>query len=373
MTERVTRREFLGATGVASVGVLGTSPLQESSGPPVDVRGAIYLPTRVFNWYQLWHDYDESVIERDLGYAARVNLNAIRLCCSYEFWVENPKAHERRLDHLLSAADEQDIEVLVCLFESVGLNPNEENLTNRDPLTATPVQSPSRKILLDSSRWGETREFVRWFAERYGDDDRLLAIEVMNEPGWLPFKEEFAKSMFFTLRTARPSVPLTVGSTSLANNVEYTDWGSDVLQFHYNFASSRETYRRLLRDANHLADSMDCPIWLTEWQRCRSGQGFEAEVVGDEWQPNYASLAPEIRKAGVGNFFWSLMVKPAYVHAQRDQGVLGGLFHEDGAVWSLEDARGIQSMSGEVSFSGEERREWPEWALEVREEAFGGE
>lgn len=34
-------------------------------GPPVDIRGAIYIPTRAYNIYQMWHFYDPEVVERD--------------------------------------------------------------------------------------------------------------------------------------------------------------------------------------------------------------------------------------------------------------------------------------------------------------------
>ena len=43
----------------------------------------------------------------------------------------------------------------------------------------------------------------------------------------------------------------------------------------------------------------------------------------------------------MGSFFWSLMVKPAYLTAQRPNGTFNGLFHEDGSVYSLEDYQAI--------------------------------
>lgn len=380
MAERSTRREYLCAstatglvaiTGGSSIGSDDIEADESDDFEPIDVRGAVYLPTRAFNWYQMWRWYDPDVVERDLEYASRVNLNALRVGLSYEFWRENPGAVREAHDHFLETARRNGIRVVMALFESVGIEPNRENLTDADPVTGTPVQSPSRELLLDRSRWDEARQFVEWFTDVYGDDDRVLAVEVMNEPGWLSHKKEFARSMFSTMGDRRGSVPLTVGSTSLANNSEFVDWGSDVLQFHYNFASNRGDFRDVLDDGRALSEDLDCPVWLTEWQRFRSGEGFESEVVGDEWQPNYSSLAPLVRNAGVGNFFWSLMVQPAYVRFQRDQGVLNGLFHEDGTVWSLDDARAIKAMSGDDEFEGEERREWPEWAASVEENAFG--
>ena len=45
----------------------------------------------------------------------------------------------------------------------------------------------------------------------------------------------------------------------------------------------------------------------------------------------------------MGNFFWSLMVKPAYLKGQRLKGTVNGLFWPDGSVLSLRDARAISN------------------------------
>lgn len=334
---------------------------------PVDVRGAIYLPARAFNVYQQWRYYDEAVTERDLGYAASVDLNALRTWVSYEFWKEDRRALRRAIDHFLDAAEREGVRVLLGLFEAAGSEPTRRNLTNTDPLTATGVYEPSMQVVGDARQWDQPRAYVRWFMDRYRDDDRLLGIEIMNEPGW-SIQKQFAGGMFETLASERGRVPLTVGSTSLANNAYYAGWGLDLLQFHYNFANDRGVYRDLLQQALELQAVAGVPVWLTEWQRIRSGSAFASPVTGDEWQPDYASLAPVIQDAGVGSFFWTLMVQPAYTMIQRKQGVITGLFHEDGAVWSLDDARAIKAMAGDPSFDAEERREWPEWAAEVKEE-----
>ncbi|EFW91951.1 hypothetical protein ZOD2009_10750 [Haladaptatus paucihalophilus DX253] len=328
---------------------------------PVDVRGAIYFPSRAYNTFQMWHGYDPDVIERDLCYASRINLNALRVWLSFETWRREPLRFGLRLEHFLTTAANHGLRVLLGIFEGIGLNPTERQLQNTDPLTARPVFSPSREIMEQRARWHLPRRFIRWFMERHRDDSRLLAIELMNEPGWKPWKMRFARAMFRTLADQRGRVPLSVGSTNIPNNRDYRTWGSEVYQCHKNFAHTEGQYRRLLRRINATERRTGRPVWLTEWQRLappRKGTGTHP--------PNYASLAPLIRRAGVGNFFWSLMVKPAYQVYRREQGLISGIFHEDGTVWSADDARAIKAMSGDPTFSGEERPEWPSWAESVR-------
>ncbi|WP_435179923.1 glycoside hydrolase [Halorussus sp. AFM4] len=394
MDDRFARREFIAASAAASlVGVTGCSSLtgggtsnpagsggdgtggrtaaprttvDQSELEPLDVRGAIYIPARAFNFYQQWAEYDREVIERDLGYASRVNINAIRTWASLEVWREEPEALRERIEHFLSTADDNGQQVLLGLFDFAGKEPTKERLHDTDPQTATGVREPSSKVMRNKRRWDEPREYVRWFMEHFKDDDRLLAIEVMNEPGWRSYVQEFAHGMYEIADERQGEVRLTVGSTSMANNADYLDWGVDALQFHYNFAESPEVYADMLRSNRDVAEDLDVPVWLSEWQRVRNSTGFATEPPDDQKYSNYSSLAPLIHEAGFGNFFWSLMVQPAFVPAQRRHGVLNGLFHEDGTVWSLDDARSIKAMSGDPSFDGEERQKWPEWAAEVK-------
>ncbi len=333
---------------------------------PVDTRGALYLPARAFNHYQMWANYDPDVVERDLGYATRVNLNSIRTWANFEYWEEDPERHLDRLEHFLSTADDHGLKVLFGLFDAIGKEPTRKRLNNTDLKTATAVQSPADGIIDNRGRWEETREYVRWFMENFKDDDRLLGIEAMNEPGWRAGTKEFTRGMFETMKRNRGSVPLTVGSTSIANDVDYAEWGSDILQFHYNFPQSRAILADALRQIKIIRERTDKPVWLTEWQRVRSGRGFHTAPGPDQRIPNYSSMAPVIQHYGFGNFFWSLMVKPAHVRSQRQHGILNGLFHEDGAVWSRDDARAIKAMSGDPSYDGPVRNQWPDWLKPVK-------
>ncbi|MFB6129913.1 MAG: glycoside hydrolase [Salinigranum sp.] len=343
-----------------------TTTVATESLDPVDVRGALYLPSRAFNYYQLWANYERDVIERDMGYAARLNLNAIRTWLNFEYWRREPEAHARKVEHLLSTAADNDIRVLVGLFDAVGEAPTKKRLKDTSLRTATAVRSPPDAISSNPDRWDVAREYVRWFMDRHRDDDRLLGIEAMNEPGWSDVSRKFTRGMLKTMRKERGTVPLTVGSTSVANDTFYRDWGSEIMQFHYNFPKNRRTLADALRQVNIIADRLPDPIWLTEWQRVRDARGFHSAPPKDQRGPDYASMAPVIHSAGIGNFFWSLMLKPAHVRSQRQHGILNGVFHEDGAVWSLEDARAIKAMSGDPSFDGEERKEWPGWAKDAK-------
>src|SRR5207244_13197320 len=56
-----------------------------------NIRGAVYIPTSAFTAYQMWRDYDRDITQRDLSYAAKLKLNALRVFLSYEYFLEDRK------------------------------------------------------------------------------------------------------------------------------------------------------------------------------------------------------------------------------------------------------------------------------------------
>lgn len=374
---RTGRRDFLWeSAGIIAAACGGSKPASarpegfpEGRGPraqetKLDLdrpRGAIYIPARPFNAYQVWRDYDPDVTRRDTKYAQSLGLNAFRLWLSFEFWRQNRGALRQGFEDLLATCSARGIKVMPVLFEGDGVEPTPGNLRNTNPLTASDVLSPSAEIVQDRRKWKEPREYVDWFMGHFQNDRRLLAIEVNNEPHPV-IREIFAREMIRQAARQKGAVPLTVGGFDLRQSLLFLDAGIDILESHKNFPPSAEFLRKFVpHEIINPERILQKPVWLTEWQRIRaSGPGWGSKpLVGNEWEPDYASMAPIVRSFPIGNFFWSLMLKPAWLLPQREKGTLNGVFHEDGAVWRLADARAI---SGNSRFEAAVRRQWPEWA-----------
>jgi len=165
----------------------------------------------------------------------------------------------------------------------------------------------------------------------------------------------FARRMLETAIGARGEVPLTMGCSSLAVSRVYADLGIELLQFHNNFPGSEQELRRHIESALQLQEELARPIWFTEVQRVRAVSGWgDEQPPGEDLSPDLASVVPVVQEYGLPWFFWSLMVKRAYLPAQRAKGTVNGLFWEDGAVWSLADARAV---AGDAELVLEERAE----------------
>ncbi|HEU4962099.1 MAG TPA: cellulase family glycosylhydrolase [Sphingomonas sp.] len=339
-----------------SVAVLATLIATMASGPawaavrhddPATIRGAVYVPAEAYSAPQMWKNFNPAETARDLDHARAINLNALRIWASYEFWKTDPDRFGKEFDTFLAIAEQHHIRILVSLFENDGVAPTPANMWTTDPRKAFAIQSPGRAIAAGpKSGWEEPRRFVEWFMKRYGNDDRLLAIEVMNEPneaGKRAATVPFAKAMFVTAKSLQDTVPLTVGTNLIEIAADFVPLGLDVIQFHDNYPPSEKEFRGRIEQAIAYGKSVGLPVWLTEWQRVRSGgSGWGQEkVASSDSGIDYASLAPIVRSYPIGSFFWSLMVKRAYLKVQRFKGTANGLFWPDGAVASLRDARVI--------------------------------
>lgn len=334
-----------------------------------NIRGAVYFPARAYNAYQTYRDFSRAECERDFTYAEEAGLNALRIFTSYEFWQEAPDLFFQRFDSLLCSAIAHRIRIMPVLFEDCGRTNTPETRNSRDPMEAVCVRSPDADVEKDPQRWHKTAEYVAAFFRRYKDDPRLLAIEIMNEPHWRSENLPFAKYMTQYAAQQKGTVPITNGCMFMEDNLCFAD-EIDIYQFHHNFPKSIVELRQLLNRAKAIQEISHKPCWLTEWQRVRSaGPGWNtAQIPEDDKTPNLASIAGVIQDSGLVNFFWSLMVKPAYLSTQRPNGTFNGLFHEDGSVYSKEDYLAVSGLTDAPA----ENRTMPPWYLDALEKLRNG-
>ncbi len=371
------RRNFFKKSTLAGLGILGTNMLPAHIADsafhfaPKNYKlivpsiwapqGAVYIPAKAYNTYQQWRDYDQQETERDFGYAANLGLNSLRIWLSYDYWLEDPDRHESRLQNMLQAAHTKGLKILLALFDTVGVENTKQAREDLSPDTGVGVRTPATAICIDEKRWKEPAKFVKRIMSLFGNDKRLLAIEIMNEPGFADKRLALCRYLFKIAKDKQGTIPLTVGSLQEVQNWgHFMDLGIDILQVHLNFPTSVEEFNKSLTMSKQAEELLKRPFWITEWQRIRpGGSGLTDVAIPEEvrW-PNLSGLAPSIMQSGLGNYFWSLMLKPAYLPHQRSLGTVNGLFHEDGAVYSLADAK---SVSHNPTFMAIERKEKPGW------------
>lgn len=257
------------------------------------VCGFNFLPSTSVNFIEMWHadTFDMEAIERELGWAAEIGFNAIRVNLPFLGWVKDRDGLFDRFDRLMGAAKARGISTAPCLFDDCGFGGEEPVwAAQQDPVpgihNSRAVASPGRAAVLDPELRSSLQAYVRDVIGSYRDDERVLFWDLYNEPGnRMDFEkrafsqfdadlEKHALSLmeqsFASARDISPEAPLSVAAwtTPLPDSDAHpyqTEIDrsallhSDIITFHAYW-----NRKRVAQFIDYL-EVLDRPVLCTEW------------------------------------------------------------------------------------------------------------
>ncbi len=278
------------------------------------LMGCNFVPSTAGSQLEMWQaeTWDPETIDRELGWAAGLGMNSVRVFLHDLVFAHDGEAYLDRIDAFLGIADAHGIRTMLVLFDGVW-NPEPRLGPQGEPRPRTHnslwVQGPGAAILRDRSRWPALRPYVEAVVGRFGGDRRVCVWDLFNEPDnanaiSYPRQEVAGKSrladalvgqVFDWCQALDPDQPLTAGvfvgvsgAAEHASALNRTLLGrSDVVSFH-----SYMPRKRLLRTIHHLR-RYERPLLCTEWM---------ARSVGSP-----VSLVDVLAGEGVGSWCWGLV------------------------------------------------------------------
>lgn len=238
--------------------------------------------------------FDPALIDKELGMAESIGMNTARVFLQDQLWTSDPKGFRERLGVFLSIAAKHHIRPMLVLFDSCW-EPNPHLGPQHPPIPGVHnsgwVQSPGTARLMDRSVEPELKAYVQGVIAAFGDDPRVLAWDLWNEPdntnggrfhedGAAKIKrvDELLPEVFEWAREVHPTQPLTSG-------VWHGDWSnpdkespttkiqlaeSDVISFHnYEWP---EDFEARVKDLQRLHR----PLLCTEYMARGNGSTFDA-------------------------------------------------------------------------------------------------
>jgi hypothetical protein len=179
-----------------------------------NVRGVNYASSSVKGHTLTWTQYNAAEVERDLGYAQRLNLNQVRVFITYEAWTADKEAFRKNLVHFVRAAHQRGMGVM----PTIGSMPREA-LQGDDGLPLA-------------------REWVQDLVKTVGSEPGLAFWDATNEPDYPPTpadrmkrRMKLAKDMAGFFHEFDKKTPVTIGYASVAG-MEEGAGAVDVLSFH---------------------------------------------------------------------------------------------------------------------------------------------
>lgn len=232
--------------------------------------GCNFIPSTAINQLEMWQEatFDPQTIDRELGWAAGIGFNCIRVYLHDLAWEADAPGFRRRIDGFLELADQHGIKVIFVIFDDCW-NDSPRIGKQPDPVPGVHnsgwLQSPGKKVVNDPALWDRLERYVRGVVGALAHDDRVLLWDVYNEPG---NSEQGIKSLpllkkaFEWARSAKPSQPLSAGVWF--DNKELNEFqlaASDVVTFH-NYQDAANLERQIADLRKH-----GRPLICTEWLR----------------------------------------------------------------------------------------------------------
>src|SRR5699024_12071031 len=82
--------------------------------------GANFTPSTAVNQIEMWHadTFDPETIDRELGYAAGIGMNTMRVFLHNLMWENDAEGFKDRINQYLDTTDKHNIKTLFVLFDS---------------------------------------------------------------------------------------------------------------------------------------------------------------------------------------------------------------------------------------------------------------
>ncbi len=291
------------------------------------IVGCNFTPSTAINQLEMWQaeSFDPATIAFELDMASSLGMNTARIYLHDLLWAADAQGFAARIDQVLELAAARGIGVMLVIFDSCW-DPNPQLGPQRAPLDNVHnsgwVQSPGVPVLQDPTQWPRLEAYVRGVVRRFGQDRRVVAWDVWNEPdngpdvanchaaklaGKAALVQPLIEQAFGWARAEAPCQPLTSG-------VWLGDWSdranltalqtfqldsSDIVSFH-NYGTSADFEQRI--------------EWLQAWNRPIVCTEFMARPAGSTFE----SILPIARRHGVGAVCWGLVKGKTQTHLPRD-------------------------------------------------------
>jgi hypothetical protein len=223
--------------------------------------------------------FDPETIGRELGWAAGIGFNTVRVYLHDLAWEADAEGFKNRSDQFLQIAARNGIKALFVIFDDCW-NDNPKIGPQPEPIPSIHnsgwLQSPGLDIVNNPESWERLERYVVDIISAFAQDGRVLMWDLYNEPGNNGNGEKslpLVKKVFEWARSANPSQPLSIGVwADLPELDEFQLAASDVITFH-NYEPADYLAQQIAELGQY-----GRPLICTEWMARTRGSLVETNL-----------------------------------------------------------------------------------------------
>ncbi len=264
-----------------------------------NVRGFNYTASQARGYAAQWQQYSHEVVDREMGYAQKLNLNLARVFLAYRAWEADKAAFNAGVRDFIRTADAHGISTMLIFVDMPGFLPD----------------------LFEESAKPKLRAWIKDLVDAVGNEPGLAFWDAHNEPDLVRIpsvppntnqaqRTAVARFVASTLQELDKDTPVTIGCLFLTCTEQTADV-VDVLSYH-DYSQTRAQIAADIARAKKLSAKLGKPIITTEMGCTGRANPYDIEIE-------------EHNKANMGWVIWELMIAHGW-------GPIHGVFYPDGTV-----------------------------------------
>ncbi len=309
------------------------------------ITGANFNPSSAINQLEMWQEqtYDPKTIDSELGFAAGIGFNTMRVYLHSLVYKADPEGFKSRINNYLSISDKHNIKTIFVFFDDVwnptpkiGMQPNPKPGIHNSGW----VQDPGDPNSKDVENFSELKRYVQDILKTFSNDKRVIMWDLFNEPGNSGKKETslpLLKAVFEWAREINPTQPLTVGlwAWDFQELNAFQALNSDIITYHnYDDTERHQMVINLLKSHGR-------PMICTEYMaRTRNSR--------------FSNILPLLKRENIGAINWGLVAGKSNTIYQWDTPIESGeepvewfhdIFRKNGTPYRQDEVNLIKKLN----------------------------
>jgi endo-1,4-beta-mannosidase len=204
--------------------------------------GCDFIPSTAINQLEMWQaeTFDSVTINRELGWAANIGFNTVRVYLHHLAWQIDSTGFKSRMDHYLEIANKHGISTIFVFFDDCW-NPKYNAGKQPEPKPGIHnsgwVRDPGDLIHIDPAIIFILERYMKDVLSSFSKDKRILLWDLYNEPGNSGYGNAslpLLKKAYEWARTINPSQPLSSGvwNYGLKDLNDFQVKNADIITYH---------------------------------------------------------------------------------------------------------------------------------------------